>query len=311
MDFSALNSSALNRIPELIVHQGSETNTLDSFIQTSSGSVAIYGVGNNTEVIVASGNAALAVIGIGSSLVQDTTSSGVALSLIGGLGDRTLDTFGQIATGKAPITGTGSNIDIEISSGSGIVLPVLEGVGLNTVDAITGVGTGEVINRNLWDTSQGIAKGYAKFTPMQDGEPVVTETRLASNFIIVNPIADSQIAVNGLQVNISAAPILNLYANGYAPIKTSAGVIGYFQISPIADCHARLSGHAARARTINIEPYANAIPMTAGESLTSSTGIAFPWGVRNPSDEELITLILESRKRRYLTQTKSNGITRA
>lgn len=165
---------------------------------------------------------------------------------------------------------------------------------------------------NLWDTKQGVAKGYMKFTPMQDGEPFLEEQHLESTYGIVKPEATASALLEESKVNVSFQLPFGFAGNGYAPIHSRVGFVGYFTVAPKADSVGKLYTAKVENKLTYVRPIATASPMiNSTPAMTAASGYTFPWGVRNPSDEEIITVILEARKRRVLTQNKTNGITRA
>lgn len=164
---------------------------------------------------------------------------------------------------------------------------------------------------NIWDTSQGVAKGYAKFQPTQDGKPFVVESIVSCESAVVAPSADSDHVVIGEHVNVSTQKVFNSVGNGYATFKTKSSVIGFFNPRPSASSNVVTIMHGFTAYIYKPQLNADAAPMTAGADIQSDLGNAYPWGIKNPSDEELITIILKSRKSRQLTSNYRYGITRA
>jgi hypothetical protein len=165
--------------------------------------------------------------------------------------------------------------------------------------------------RNIWDTEQGVAKGYAKFTPMQDAEPFIQEQKVESATATVQPITEAAVVVFGEKCNVSFNTVFEFKANGFAPVEIKSHMMVYERILPIATGVTPVFMFKTFSQTAFVTPISEAKPIITQETVASESGVSFPWGVRNPSDEEIITLILESRKRRHLTQNNIGGITRA
>ena len=179
-------------------------------------------------------------------------------------------------------------------------------------DVVAELSSPKVQAANIWDTDQGVAKGYAKFTPTQQGEARFVEVGIAASHQSVSPTADSEVIPDTLTASFGFFNQFNLTANGYAPIHSRAGFVGYFKVEPTADSIIKTHTTPVAHRFAKVTPTATASPVFgATPAMTAESGYTFPWGVRNPSDEEIITIILEARKRRVLTQNKTNGITRA
>ena len=310
---AVLNGSSLNRFAlnttELVADiTGVGANTTQPITQVSAGTILVNGIGVSTEVVISSGAAALFITGVASSSTIATQTSDSTVAIDGS--NNTTTTQIQTSSGEIPVTGDSSETVASVvqvstgTSGGAIVL----GQAANTVDDTTQSADGTVTAANLWNTSQGVAKGYAKFTPMQDGEPFLTEQVVTSSFITVKPYTDGAAPYLTEKCNISIGSVFEFRANGYAPIKTKPNMLYTAQVQPEATAATSVYMFRAESGFALVTPKSEAMPYVESQAMTSQSGYTFPWGVRNPTDEEIITLIMHARKQRHLTANSSGGI---
>lgn len=305
---SSLNRFALNTTELVSGITGIGANTTQPNTQVSAGTILVNGAGINTEVVIASGAAALFITGVASSSTIATQSADSTVAVDGA--NNTTATQVQASSGVIPVTADSSETTAsttQVSSGT-VAGATVYGQAANTVDTTTQSANGTVTAANLWNTSQGVAKGYAKFTPMQDGEPFLTEQVLTSSFTTVKPFTDGTAPYSSEKCNISVGSVFEFKANGYAPIKTKPNMLYTSRIEPEATAATSVFMFRAETGFSLVTPKSEAMPYIQSQAMSSELGYTFPWGVRNPSDEEIITLIMHARKQRHLTANSSGGI---
>lgn len=161
---------------------------------------------------------------------------------------------------------------------------------------------------NIWDTKQGVAKGYAKFTPMLDAEPFVEEQSSEFSFTTVKPITEAIAPFVSEKGNASVATVFSIKANGYAPVNANPAATFYQPIQPMASGHSAVFMFRVDNRFSLVTPKSSAQPIVIESSAVSEVGYTFPWGVKNPTDEELLVVIMQARRQRHLTTPNRNGI---
>lgn len=279
-----------------------------AFQQYADGNVKIEGIGSTTEAIVSSGAAALFVTGVGGNQVN-IGSFADATVIIDGAGASTT-TIIQEAAGDVEIHGGSSEIVSDVLQiASGIVgTEVIYGVGSSTTAQIVSNGAGAVSDRNLWDTNQGVAKGYAKFTPTLDAEPFAEEHICHSGFTVVKPITEARAPVIYAKVNSSIQYVFSARANGYASVEVKPSTVTYYCPNPEATSRTSTYMFRIDNRHAAVVPKSEAKPVINLNAVMTANGFTVPWGVKNPSDEELILVIMQARRQRHLTSVNTDGI---
>ena len=166
--------------------------------------------------------------------------------------------------------------------------------------------------QNIWDTDQGVARNaFVKFTPMQDAEVRLQEQRGSFGWAAFAPYARA-----------AATPEFSTAVSGHARFWWESGATASIvippatassgSVTPKARGIAALIGGTVAGVAGTVVPEASSVAQGLGDTATTDTGVFYPWGVRNPSDEELMMLVVQARRARtnLLTRKQVDDIRR-
>lgn len=174
--------------------------------------------------------------------------------------------------------------------------------------AVAGIGFGAlaVASQGLitpaqeqWDTAQGAVKHAAVFKPSQDAEARFIEQVVSCSYTVPQPYAEAYPNILGETGYASHHNAFAIKANGFATIKGSSGFSRFSSVLPLADCSSPTVGVSGRSVVAQVYPVGEAMGYASyvqfGEA---KSGESYPWGVQNPTDEELILLVRAVRRAR-------------
>lgn len=155
---------------------------------------------------------------------------------------------------------------------------------------------------NIWDTTQGVAPGYLKFRPMQDAETRMPQATVSTTTWKPQPWARAY-ANFGTHVGHASSSRFHSHECGaFAAMRSGSVQTASSLPSPHARAYASIAPATTTAKVAFIAPTASAVSKGDTRMSLSDTGVFRPWGVRNPTDEELMVLVIAARNKNKLTR---------
>lgn len=153
--------------------------------------------------------------------------------------------------------------------------------------------------------TSGPAKAQLKFIPIQDAEPYLDGVSAQALSGGAAPYASAVVDVVGVSGSTYSSGGKYATAGAIAPVVGVSGWSLGGSCDPGADSYVSVGGCTAVVRTMAVDPVGMAVvwPYVDGDTMSGGAGPVYPWGVQNPTDEELAIMVIQAIREKSLDTT--------
>lgn len=150
--------------------------------------------------------------------------------------------------------------------------------------------------------TSGPSKSQLKFIPIQDAQPYLDGVAAQGLAGVSAPHASAAADAVSVSSSTYSGGGKHATAGAVAPVFGVSGWSLGGSCDPGADSYASVSGCAAVVRTMGVSPAGMAVvwPYVDGDTVHGESGVAYPYGIRNPTDEELAMMVIQAVRKKAL-----------